>query len=424
MASTLPDEEARLLLLDRADELGPRNLARCLGINAQELKAYLNGKESLPPHLTLVLHALSEADLPKPRRTFSFIDLFAGIGGTRMGFELAGGECVFTSERDQSATETYKVNFRDSHHEIAGDITEVPESSIPHHDVLVAGFPCQPFSLAGVSKKNSLGRKHGFEDETQGTLFFDVARILKEKQPSAFMLENVKNLRSHDHGKTFAVIIRTLTELGYYVQTRVIDAYGWVPQHRERIFIVGFKDGSKIDWEYPPLLPEGSIPTRPSADALNLHTITAPDSPIKVADILHSEENSLEMLHDNGRFAHPSTGRALDRYTLSDHLWQYLQDYKAKHAAKGNGFGFGLVTRNQASTRTLSARYHKDGSEILINQEGKNPRRLTPREAARLMGFDDSFIIPVSDTQAYRQFGNSVVVPLIETIAKQISSRL
>lgn len=331
---------------------------------------------------------------------FKFIDLFAGIGGTRLGFEGAGGECVFTSEWDKYACQTYRANHEDSH-EIRGDITQVDADEIPDHDVLVAGFPCQPFSLAGVSKKNSLGRSHGFLDKTQGTLFFDVARIIKAKRPRAFLLENVKNLRSHDRGRTFEIILRTLRdELGYAVTERVIDAKCVVPQHRERIFIVGFRNGEWFNWN-------------------GLNFPKESDGP-KLGSILHARDEEPEAPFTEKR---RNATFVSDKYTLSDHLWNYLQAYAAKHAAKGNGFGCSVFGPDDV-TRTLSARYHKDGSEILVRQNRKNPRRLTPRECARLMGFPDSFKIPVSDTQAYRQFGNSVVVPVVREIAKGIATIL
>jgi len=314
---------------------------------------------------------------------FTFIDLFAGIGGTRLAFEAAGGGCVFSSEWDKFARLTYSANFRDFP---KGDITQ-PEikAQIPDHDILVGGFPCQPFSLAGVSKKNSLGREHGFKDKTQGTLFFHVAEILEKKQPKMFLLENVKNLKSHNKGDTFRTIEGTLKELGYEVFHEVLDAKPYVPQHRERIFLVGLLKktfGSKPKFEFPK--PPGTKPT--------------------LGEILDPKAN--------------------DKYVLSDHMWQYLQDYAEKHRKKGNGFGFGLVDGDSVA-RTLSARYHKDGSEILVEMpNGSNPRRLTPRECAGLMGFPKDFKIVVSDTQAYRQFGNSVVVPLVTAIAKTMASAM
>lgn len=326
---------------------------------------------------------------------FTFIDLFAGIGGLRKAMAGAGGTCVFTSEWDKFAQQTYHANFPDNR-PIEGDIRHVAPEDIPEHDVLVAGFPCQPFSIAGVSKKNALGRAHGFEDETQGTLFFDVLRILKHHRPAAFLLENVKNLKSHDKGRTFEVIMRKLRdELGYHVpDPRVIDAASFVPQHRERIVIVGFRD--KVDFRFEDLV----LPGRQGRG---------------MRDILHPQ-NGTET--PEGHFTLGPDAAVNGKYTLTDKLWAYLQGYAAKHKAKGNGFGFGLVDGSSIA-RTLSARYYKDGSEILVSQgAGQNPRRLTPRECARLMGFDDSFHIPVSDTQAYKQFGNSVAVPVFAEVAR------
>ena len=310
--------------------------------------------------------------------SFTFIDLFAGIGGMRIAFEGAGGHCVYSSEWNKYSQQTYRANFGE---QPEGDITQVDADSIPDHDILVAGFPCQPFSIAGVSKKQSLGRATGFEDKTQGTLFFDVCRILKAKRPKAFMLENVKNLCSHDKGRTFKVILESLEELDYQVFYKIMDGQNFVPQHRERILIVGF-DRKRYGRDC----------------RIDFHITPADPKPV-MRDIL--EENVSE------------------KYTLSDKLWQYLQNYAAKHKAAGNGFGYGIAPLDGVS-RTLSARYYKDGSEILIEQSGKNPRRLTPRECARLQGFPDDFKIPVSDTQAYRQFGNSVVVPLMENVGQLI----
>lgn len=312
----------------------------------------------------------------------TFIDLFAGIGGMHIAYESAGARCVYANEWNKYSQQTYYANFGI---QPDGDITQVAASAIPDHDILVAGFPCQPFSIAGVSKKQSLGRATGFEDKTQGTLFFDICRILKEKRPKAFMLENVKNLCSHDKGRTFKIIQESLEELDYEVFFDILDGKGYVPQHRERIVIVGFDKreyGDNIKFALTP---------------------APPKKPMVVRDIL--EENV-----DN-------------RYTLSDKLWSYLQNYAAKHKAAGNGFGYGIAPLDGV-TRTISARYYKDGSEILIAQEGKNPRRLTPRECARLQGFPDTFKIPVSDTQAYRQFGNSVVVPLMAEIAKLVVAKI
>jgi DNA (cytosine-5)-methyltransferase 1 len=324
--------------------------------------------------------------------SFTFIDLFAGIGGMRMGFESARGRCVFTSEWNPYAQKTYAANFGGGE-TIAGDIREVNADDIPDHDVLVAGFPCQPFSIAGVSKKNALGRPHGFACATQGTLFFDVARMLAAKRPRAFLLENVKNLVNHDRGRTFQVIRQTLEEeLGYQISWRVVDAAHFVPQHRERILIVGFRE-----------------PCGFSLDQLSL-----PATRPRLRAILHPEDGSETPESPYTAAPHASVN---PKYVLSAHLWQYLQDYAAKHRAAGNGFGFGLVDEDCAA-RTLSARYYKDGSEILISRgPGAIPRRLTPRECARLMGFPDTFRIPVSDTQAYKQFGNSVAVPVVAAVA-------
>ena len=333
---------------------------------------------------------------------FTFIDLFAGIGGLRRGFEHIGGTCVFTSEWDKYSQKTYRANFPDDDHEINGDITKVSVEDIPSHDVLLAGFPCQPFSIAGVSKKNALGRAHGFEDKTQGTLFFDVARIIAHHRPAAFLLENVRNLVGHDKGKTFKTIKDVLVDLGYTIDYRVIDGRYWTPQHRERIFIVGFREDQ----------------------GFRFSDMRLPDAAPKLREILHPGDGS-EV--PDQRFTVGNSGRASDRYTLTDHLWNYLQRYKEKHQAAGNGFGFGLVGPDDVA-RTLSARYYKDGSEILVKQEGKAPRRLTPRECSRLMGFDlpqgSEFLIPVSDTQAYRQFGNSVVVPAVKAVAEHMKPHL
>lgn len=319
--------------------------------------------------------------LPSPRadallmQGFTFIDLFAGIGGTRMGFEAAGGECVFSSERNKYAQQTYRLNHGD---QPMGDINGIPLEDIPPHDMLVAGFPCQPFSIAGVSKLNALGIPNGFQNADQGHLFFRITDVLDSHHPRAFLLENVKNLIGHDKGRTWTVIQDALKALGYHIATKVIDAATVVPQHRERIYIVGFRDKQRLNrFSFP----------------------TLPDSRPVLRDILER--------------------RVPGKYTLTEHLWDYLQAYAEKHRARGNGFGFGLASRS-GITRTLSARYYKDGSEILIPQRGKPPRRLTPRECARLMGFPDEFAIQVSDTRAYEQFGNSVVVPVVIAVARAI----
>lgn len=331
---------------------------------------------------------------------FRFIDLFAGIGGLRRGFEDLGGRCVFTSEWDKYSQQTYLANFA-CEHVVVGDITKVPVEDIPAHDLLLAGFPCQPFSIAGVSKKNALNRPHGFADETQGTLFFNVAQIIKHHRPRAFLLENVKNLVNHDKGRTFEVIHRTLTaELGYQVHWKVINSKAFVPQQRERIFIVGFREANDFTFD--------------DLDLPNL--LNGP----RLGSILHPEDGTEEI---DPPYTCGNIGSVAAKYTLTDHLWDYLQRYAEKHRSAGNGFGFGLVGPGDVA-RTLSARYYKDGSEILVAQPGRNPRRLTPRECARLMGFDDpngrEFIIPVSDTQAYKQFGNSVVVPVVRAVAEHM----
>jgi len=399
----------------------------------ERLKKLLKGDEAV--HLSVPeAEALKEL-LPKPFQTeghdFRFIDLFAGIGGIRRGFEEIGGKCVFTSEWNKYSVRTYKANhYNDpSEHVFNEDIREVTLSDnlevseedayrhidqhVPDHDVLLAGFPCQPFSLAGVSKKNSLGRKHGFECDTQGTLFFDVARILKAKRPAAFLLENVKNLKSHDKGKTFEVILKTLYELGYEVadvrfdgtnDPKVIDARHFVPQHRERIVLVGFRRDLEVH------------------NGFTLRDIERPANVPTFGDILEPKEEVDK------------------KYILTPKLWKYLFDYAAKHKEKGNGFGFGLTGESDVA-RTLSARYHKDGSEILVDRgwdmkagfddegnQDNRPRRLTPKECARLMGFDlpnqSNFKVPVSDTQAYRQFGNSVAVPVFRAVAKLMRPRI
>ncbi len=369
---------------------------------------------------------------PSPGRRFRFIDLFAGIGGIRSGFDAIGGHCVFTSEWNKHAVRTYKANwYCDEQHRFNQDIRDVTLSNrsgipeevayrnideqIPDHDVLLAGFPCQPFSLAGVSKKNALGRAHGFECETQGTLFFDVARIIAVKRPAIFVLENVKNLRSHDKGKTFRVIQNTLDELGYDVadiaadgvsDPKIIDGKHFLPQHRERIVLVGFRRDLDLAGQFT---------------LKDIDKFYPAQRPL-FRDLLDAQVNA--------------------KYILTETLWKYLYHYARKHREKGNGFGYGLVNPHQADAvaRTLSARYYKDGSEILIDRGWAEsaspdfsdiqhrPRRLTPRECARLMGFEQPgearFRIPVSDTQAYRQFGNSVVVPVFAAVAKLLASRI
>lgn len=315
--------------------------------------------------------------VPKPNQggKFKFIDLFAGIGGFRIALESHGGDCVFSSEWDKYAQKTYKAWFGEMP---AGDIREIDPKTIPDHDVLAAGFPCQPFSIAGVSKKISLGKDHGFKDKKQGNLFFYLAAVIETKRPAVLFLENVKNLRSHDKGRTWSVIKKTLEDLDYVIFDKIHDAAHWVPQHRERVFIIGFNKkvfGDKPDFSFP----------------------EPPVVKPKLKDILEKKPD--------------------DKYTLTAHLWQYLQNYAKRHQEKGNGFGFGIASPS-GITRTLSARYYKDGSEILIEQgKNKSPRRLTPNECAKLMGFPPECKIVVSDTQAYRQFGNAVVVPAIHAVS-------
>jgi len=345
-----------------------------------------------PQHSTR--HSETDAMQPLfPTPAFKFIDLFAGIGGLRLGLEAAGGECVYSVEIDKHAQATYRANFGPIDEP---DVRNVDPMRLPPYDVLAAGFPCQPFSIAGVSKKASLGREHGFKEEKSGNLFFEIVRIVEATRPPLLFLENVKNLRSHDRGRTFQVILSELDRLGYEVSTDVVDAAHWVPQHRERTFIIGLRrevfGGRRF--VFPPL-PASRRP--------------------RLRDVLDS-------WYDR-------------KYVLTPHLWQYLQDYARKHREAGNGFGFGLVGGNDVA-RTLSARYYKDGSEILVDTAGSTPRRLTPVECARLMGFPSprqvqpgevvarnphhEFLIPVSDTQAYRQFGNSVVVPVIKHLATEL----
>lgn len=360
-----------------------------LGTSSRHLRRYISGEASVPKLVHEKVEQLARERLAlRPPARFRFIDLFAGIGGLRIGFEAIGGRCVFTSEWDRWSNETYRKNFPDGDdHIMAGDIRPygADPSLIPEFDVLLAGFPCQPFSLAGVSKKNSLGRAHGFADEKQGNLFFEIESIIRHHRPAAFLLENVKHLERHDKGRTFEVIRRTLEdELEYEIDFRIISSHPWVPQKRERIFIAGFRKdvGFSFDGFDAMIPPQAEWP--------------------KLGAILHSH-NEID-----------------SKYTLTPRLWEYLQAYRAKHEKAGNGFGYSLFGPDGV-TRTLSARYHKDGSEILVEQKGTRPRRLTPTECARLMGFEREgrdWHIPVSDTQAYRQFGNAVVVPVVEAIAR------
>ena len=380
-----------------------KEIAERVGVNARTVRRWEVNSPPPPEYLSDILKQrllfAPTASTPKTD-LFTFVDLFAGIGGIRIGFEKHSGKCLFTSEWNPFAQKTYIDNFPAvDGHQLIGDITKIDENTIPDHDVLLAGFPCQPFSIAGVSKKNALGRPHGFECTTQGTLFFDVARIIAAKRPKAFLLENVKNLASHDRGNTFKVIKETLKEeLGYDIYWKVIDGQHFVPQHRERLIILGFKEKLSADPFNDIILPEKGA--------------------IKLSSILHPENGTEK---EEPPFTTGTQATVNAKYTLTPHLWEYLQKYAEKHRKAGNGFGFGLVKGTNIA-RTLSARYYKDGSEILVDQgTRKRPRRLTPRECARLMGFDDSFKIPVSDTQAYRQFGNSVVVPMIAEVAKAVA---
>ncbi|MBX3069092.1 MAG: DNA (cytosine-5-)-methyltransferase [Thermomicrobiales bacterium] len=365
--------------------------------NYQEYFQLLRSKDQFE----VLPHSIENGSVVGPTPTqFTFIDLFAGIGGIRLAFEKAGGQCVFTSEWNPWARKTYEANFgiEDT---FFGDIVAISDADIPDHDVLLAGFPCQPFSIAGVSKKNALGVPHGFECTTQGTLFFEIQRIIAAKQPKAFLLENVKNLLSHDGGNTFRVIRHVLKEeLGYNLFVDVLDAKPFVPQHRERIIIIGFKD-HEVNFDF---------------GAMNL-----PSQSPTLTTVLHSEDGSEA---EERPYTLGAQAKVNPKYVLSDRLWSYLQAYAEKHKAAGNGFGYGLVTKDD-TTRTLSARYYKDGSEILVSRGSRrNPRRLTPRECARLMGFPKDFVIPVSDTQAYKQFGNSVVVPLMDEVARVMVSQM
>ena len=369
--------------------------AASLGYSESHIYRWTRGEEIPRKGIVRALELEIEArQATASQASFTFVDLFAGIGGLRRSLSECGGTCIFTSEWDKFAQQTYLANYPDNR-PMAGDITAIDEADIPEHDILAAGFPCQPFSLAGVSKKNSLGRNHGFLDETQGTLFFDVLRVLSHHRPKAFILENVKNLKSHDGGRTFAVIRQKLEEdLGYEFHCRVIDAAHFLPQHRERIVMVGFREKTTFSLENLILPDKGNV---------------------LMSSVLHPEDGTetAEEPYTTGKEAKVSS-----KYVLSDKLWRYLREYAAKHKAKGNGFGYGLVDNNSVA-RTLSARYHKDGSEVLVSRgKGKNPRRLTPRECARLMGFPDTFRIPVSDTQAYRQFGNSVAIPVFKAVSE------
>ena len=388
------------MLRSLCQQMTHEQIGELFSVSARTVQRWEKDEAACPPFLGDAIRM--HLDLQSRQPHFTFADLFAGIGGTRLAFEGLGGECVFTCERDPFAKQTYSMNFaRPAAHVFKPDLTRVGLEEIPSHDLLLAGLPCQPFSIAGVSKRNALGLPHGFKDLTQGTLFFDVATIISKKQPKAFVLENVKNLKSHDRGKTFEVIMRTLREdLGYQVSAEVIDSVPFVPQCRRRVFIVGVRgDQEEFDFD----------------------KVQTPVTSPRMSAVLHPEDGTElpEAHYTQGRFA-----RVSERYTLTAHMWNYLQEYAARHRQAGHGFGFGLVGPNDIA-RTLSARYYKDGSEILVSRgSGRIPRRLTPRESARLMGFPDSFRIPVSDTQAYRQFGNSVVVPVVRAVADALSSAL
>lgn len=398
-APYLPTIEPPALLAQATEALGRQRLARHLDVSPRTIGRWASSPSAMPVARQLALReVLRTIPAPSEGAEFAFIDLFAGIGGIRAGLAAAGGRCVFTSEWNPWARKTYLANYGTSE-PLAGDITKIDAAEIPDHDLLAAGFPCQPFSIAGVSKKNALGRPHGFACATQGTLFFDVARIIAAKRPKAFLLENVKNLLSHDSGNTFRVIRETLASLGYEIHYRVLDAQWFVPQHRERILIVGFREQT----------------------AFSFDDLQFPATRASLGSILHPEDGSeaSEPPYTSGPEA-----RVDPKYYLSTRLWAYLRAYAEKHRKAGNGFGFGLANEGGIA-RTLSARYYKDGSEILIRRPGrKTPRRLTPRECARLMGFPDTFRIPVSDTQAYKQFGNSVVVPLIREVSRLIRPHL
>ncbi|MEH6585213.1 MAG: DNA (cytosine-5-)-methyltransferase [Halioglobus sp.] len=408
---------------------GQSKVAETMSVERETVNRWLNKKgiDELNRNHKAYTRALSTLLPAKPRnydkRKFEFIDLFAGIGGLRLAFEGIGGKCVFTSEWDQYAQRTYMANHYDDH-ALNGDIKAITEGGliseetgipmadlgedeidqyidthIPDHHVLLAGFPCQPFSIAGVSKKNAMGRAHGFDCKIQGTLFFDICKVLKVKRPACFLLENVKNLKSHNKGDTYKSIIEALDAAGYYVpDPRVINAKEFIPQSRERIVIVGFRKDLEIGQDF---------------------------------DLAHTKPKKGQAVESLGQLLQPDR-EIPDKYTLTENLWKYLQAYKAKHRSNGNGFGYDLFTPKSAYTRTLSARYYKDGSEILIAKSERHaseckqnisiPRRLTPLECARLMGFNkpetSNFKIPVSDTRAYKQFGNSVVVPVFESVAR------
>jgi len=399
----MSDFDSLTLLREARSRYSQRDIARHVGKDVKTISRWEKGETPCPlmlkPALLDMMYAVNDDRGVKGAPDFTFIDLFSGIGGIRLGFEAMNGQCLFSSEWNDYSKKTYLENFSDDHPFI-GDIVPYAEAEIPDHDILLAGFPCQPFSIAGVSKKNALGRPHGFECTSQGNLFFDLKRIIAAKRPKAFLLENVKNLRSHDKGNTYRVIKDVLeNDLGYKIYPRVIDGQHFTPQHRERILIVGFREETDFSWD-------------------GLEQEYPEEKPL-MSSILHKCDGAEPYLEwDGNRYFDHVNQQVNAKYTLTPKLWAYLQAYAAKHRAAGNGFGYGIVTPESVS-RTLSARYYKDGSEILLDQgRTQRPRRLTPRECARLMGFPDTFRIPVSDTQAYRQFGNSVVVPVMNAAAK------
>lgn len=378
LTKTRLEENYSVLIKEKRERLNmtQKELADVIGLSKhgdRTIRRWEN-KESKPSTLELnaILSFPEEVPFPNPEvAKYKMIDLFAGIGGTRLGFQLCGDvRTVFSSEWDKFSQKTYKANFGEIPH---GDITQINEKDVPNHDILVGGFPCQAFSQAGL--------KRGFED-TRGTLFFDIARILKEKRPKAFLLENVKNLKSHDKGRTFAIIEKTLKDLDYVLYPLLYKAKDFgIPQNRERIYIIGF-DKRQVK---------------------NYMKFIAPKPPRTKTSVGEILERNVD-----------------EKYTISDRLWEGHQRRKLEHKEKGNGFGYTLFNSDSPYTNTLSARYYKDGSEILIEQDGRNPRKITPREASRLQGFPTNFIIPVSDTQAYKQFGNSVCVPVVQAVAKSI----
>lgn len=371
----------RLTRLVNDTGFSPQELCYLLQLkreNWKDVSYWLDGTAKIP---ALIAKKLDSIPLIPPfkdsshhkKTKFTQIDLFAGIGGIRMAFQNEGGRTVFSSEWDSHAQKTYRANYGETPQ---GDITKIPSSDIPDHDILLAGFPCQPFSQAGLKK--------GFND-TRGTLFFDIARILKDKRPKAFMLENVKQLRGHDKGRTLSTILSVLDKLNYYVPSpEVLNAYHFgVPQNRERIIIVGFN--------------KDYLPSQYSA-------FSYPKGKI------NENTNVGQILEKN----------APDEYTITDRMYAGHIARKARNKQNGKGFGFCLFNKNSKYTSTISARYYKDGSEALIEQKGKNPRMLTPRECARLQGFPDQFLLPVSKKEAYRQFGNSVAIPMINAVAKKM----